>query len=186
MSNLLPPQETPLEAALDQTFGRMSDLPVPIDRLWDPQRCPVTHLAWLAWALSVDDWNPEWPEDRKRMVIAASIEVHRHKGTVGSIKRALAASGWGDAQVVEQWGDHRFNGTLSRDGSQTRAGVKHWALYSLVLSRPISIDQAEQVRRLLSVVAPARCHLDTIVYTQARQIYDATVPRDGTYTRGVA
>jgi P2-related tail formation protein len=42
----------------------------------------------------VDSWDANWSEKQKRDAIAASIEVHRHKGTVGALKRALQAVGY--------------------------------------------------------------------------------------------
>ena len=91
MSTLLPPNSTAQERALEASVERMATLPVHIDRTWDPTRCPAKLLPWLAWALSVDEWNAEWPEETKRDAIAASPEVHRKKGTAGALKRALRA-----------------------------------------------------------------------------------------------
>jgi P2-related tail formation protein len=39
--------------------------------------------------MSVEDWDSTWTEQQKRDVIAASVEVHRHKGTIGAMKAAL-------------------------------------------------------------------------------------------------
>ena len=102
MSTLLPPNSTPQERALEASAERMATLPVHIDRTWDPARCPAELLPWLAWALSVDEWKAEWPEETKRDAIAASAEVHRKKGTAGALKRALRALRV-HARVVEWW-----------------------------------------------------------------------------------
>ncbi len=99
---LLPPNATPFERALEQALSRIEDVPVPIDRLWDPDRCPAELLPWLAWAWSVDEWDPEWPEEVKRRVIAAAPEVHRQKGTRAAVERALRAIGV-FAEIVEWW-----------------------------------------------------------------------------------
>lgn len=100
--SLLPPNATAEERSLETATARIGDVPVPIDTLWNPAACPVSHLPWLAWALSVDTWNPDWPEATKRRVIAASVEIHRKKGTVGAVKGALAALG-APPEVVEWW-----------------------------------------------------------------------------------
>lgn len=183
---LLPSNRTAQEDALDRATGRIAEVPVNIRTVWRSDEIAADLLPWLAWALSVDEWDNGWAEGQKRAVIAASIDVHRHKGTRGAVKRALAATGFGDAELIERRDGALFDGSISRDGSSLRAGVSHWAQYRLVLTRPITIAQAATVRRILADVAPLRCELSEIIYTQALHLYNATVPRDGTYTRGVA
>ena len=119
-------------------------------------------------------------------MIAASVEVHRRKGTIGAVRRALIAAGLGSARIVERWGARFHDGSIPRDGSQSRLRADHWAEYRVILDRPITIAQAAAVRRLLATVAPARCHLKALSYTQALYLHDQTVPRTGTYTRGIA
>jgi hypothetical protein len=59
-SRLLPINSTPLERVLADV--QVADLPVPLRELMDPQRCPVALLPYLAWAWSVDRWDPAWSE----------------------------------------------------------------------------------------------------------------------------
>jgi len=99
---LLPPNASAQERAMAGSAARLSDIPVPVDRLWNPETCPVEVLPWLAWALSVDVWDAAWPEAVKRAVIADSIRVHRVKGTRGAVTRALAALGL-SAEITEWW-----------------------------------------------------------------------------------
>ena len=87
--HLLPANATPFEQALAASMRRISDIPAPLDLLWDPQRCPLTLLPWLAWALSVDVWDERWGEDKKRYVCAESFTLHRLKGTLEGIRRHL-------------------------------------------------------------------------------------------------
>ncbi len=185
-ASLLPPNSTDLERALDLTGARISAVDAPIDLMWNPETCPTAFLPWLAWSLSVDEWDNAWPEGTKRAVIAASVWVHRHKGTVGAVKRALAKAGYGDATVVERSGLQTYNGTMPRNGSRNRASQNHWAEYRVILARPVSVEQAERVRRILSAVAPARCHLKALDFQEALFLYNATLPRNGSYTRGIA
>lgn len=102
MTRLLPPNATPFEIAVDAAIARLGDVDVPIDQLRDPMTCPLQLLPWLAWGLSVDHWNPDWTEARKRSVIAASINVHQHKGTRGSVEDALKSLG-APAIITEWW-----------------------------------------------------------------------------------
>ncbi|MES9873159.1 MAG: phage tail protein I [Candidatus Sedimenticola sp. 6PFRAG7] len=102
MSRLLPPNANTLEVAAETSINAaIESIPVPIRDLWNPERCPVELLPWLAWALSVDHWNPAWSERIQRSVIAQSIPVHRKKGTIGALRRALGALGHG--VKVSEW-----------------------------------------------------------------------------------
>ncbi|MDH5179769.1 MAG: phage tail protein I [Gammaproteobacteria bacterium] len=99
-SILLPVNATKLERNLVDTTDRMSKVPVPLDTLWNPDTCPDVLLPWLAWAMSVDEWDETWSITDKRAVIKNSINVHRRKGTIGALKDALAALKM-DLEVIE-------------------------------------------------------------------------------------
>ena len=95
MNDLLPCNATRHERNLSLATGRVGSIPTdPIRNQWNPATCPTESLPWLAWALSVAPWNPDWTEPQKRSAIAASIQVHRVKGTLGGLKNALAALGY--------------------------------------------------------------------------------------------
>lgn len=101
MSDLLPPNSTPQERALSASVSRIGGVPVPVRDIVSPDNCPSPLLPWLAWALSVDEWDPDWPEERKRAMIAESVKVHMHKGTVGAVRRVLDAVVGGG--TIEEW-----------------------------------------------------------------------------------
>lgn len=103
MSDLLPINATKQERALSMTTARAGSVPVPVGELWDPYTCPLAVLPWLAWSLSVDPWDSTWSEGQKREAIAESIAVHRVKGTIGALKRALQAIGY-ECVVNDQTG----------------------------------------------------------------------------------
>lgn len=100
---LLPHNATTLELGLEQATSRLADVPLPVRQLWNPDTCPVELLPWLAWAFSVDRWNPEWSEQQKRQLVRNSVFIHKHKGTLGAVRRALESLGY-SAAVVE-WFD---------------------------------------------------------------------------------
>jgi len=117
--SLLPPNATPLEKALESVTSRMSDIPVPIRDIWNPQKCPISLLPWLAWALSVDEWDSNWTEEQRRRTVAASVEVHRKKGTIGAVRKALEPFGLSNAiqewwQMTPRGKPHTFKLLLSR------------------------------------------------------------------------
>lgn len=99
--DLLPPNATTQERAVSLALDRLPE--VPIRQLWSPQTCPAAQLPWLAWALSVDEWDSTWPEETKRQVIASSIDQHRKKGTVGALRRALQRLGY-EVEIDERTG----------------------------------------------------------------------------------
>ncbi|HAV46323.1 MAG TPA: phage tail protein I [Halomonas sp.] len=99
-NHLLPPNATPQERAVSETLSRTDTINVPIRALWRPNDCPAHLLPWLAWALSVDEWDEQWSEQQKREAIATAVYLHRHKGTKAAVQRAMQAIGH-DAHISE-------------------------------------------------------------------------------------
>lgn len=183
---MLPDNSGPAEIAMATAIAAAFAFDVPNATLWDPLRCPAIFLPWLAWALSVDEWNADWSEGAKRAVVAEAAMIHRIKGTPTSVRRALISAGYGDAVIEERFGARQYDATIPRDGTVARAGASAWAEYRIILARPMSIEQAAQVRRILSATAPARSKLKALDYQEAANLYNSTVPRDGTFSRGVS
>lgn len=100
-TSILPSNATVFERAIEAENARIDAISVPIDTLWDPWNCPTALLPWLAWAFSVDIWDPAWPETVKRQVIDESFSVHQHKGTRGAVKRALTALNLDPVTIIE-------------------------------------------------------------------------------------
>lgn len=101
---LLPSNATVTERAMELASARIEQVPLPARYAWSPQNAPSQILPWLAWAFSVDTWDTKWTEEQKRSAIAASYVVHRQKGTIGAIRRALDALGIG-VTIVEWFQD---------------------------------------------------------------------------------
>ena len=184
--HLLPPNASNVEIAVSLAASRIDAFSPPARLMWDPETVPAAFLPWLAWSLSVDNWDPTWPENVQRMFIAASVEIHRIKGTKRAIQRALDSIGFGDAVILEFFGIDFYNGVYTHDGSRTHALADEWADYRLILNRPVSIAQSEVVRRLLNNVAPARCRLVALDFTTALNLYAGTTDYNGSFTYGVA
>lgn len=149
MSNLLPPNATLLERNLAATNAVLGDLSTPLRDLVQPDVCPSSLLPWLAQALSVDSWDTDWSEVQKRETIKASVGVHRVKGTIGAVRRALEALGIG-AQLQE-W----FN--------QIPAGAPYTYQLLLHISQ-VGVDQTA-LAKMMDVVAASknlRSHLSSI------------------------
>ncbi len=110
---ILPATSSRIERALlSAELARLATVdPRVIATIWDPATCPVELLPWLAQGVSVDVWSNGWDEDRKRQVIAASPMVHRLKGTLGAVRRALAAFDL-ETRIIEWWEDGERRGTF--------------------------------------------------------------------------
>lgn len=183
--HLLPPNRTPLEAALADA-GQFDLDPTPLRWLADANRCPAAFLPWLAWARSVELFDAAATEEQQRALIRSSIDVHRHKGTIGAVRQVFRTLGLGEISIDEGTNGYCYDGALSYDGFGSYDDPAGWAEYRIRIDKLLSVAQAEGARRLLSAVAPARCHLWGIDFTNAELIYNDMAAFDGSYTYGVA
>lgn len=184
--SLLPPNASAQEIALEGATARLGEVPLPLRDVWNPDSCPASLLPWLAWAFGVDEWDGGWPEGVKRETIRDAVSIQRKKGSVWSIKRAIAAAGYGDSQLIEGNSNNFHDGQDRHNGYITYGDPTEWARYRFVLMRPITNTQADQVRRLLESTAPARCHLIEMIFVEAANLYNGAITYDGAYNHGVA
>lgn len=149
VNSLLPPNATALERNAAQVLGEAERINVPLRSLWQPQHCPKHLLPWLAWALSVDEWDDQWSEAQKRRAIEASVHVHRHKGTLGALQRALDAVDY-HIKVVE-W-------------HQATPPAAPYTFRADVTLENRGLDDATQARilRLIHSAKNARSHLTAL------------------------
>lgn len=98
--SLLPPNATAAEIALEGATARIADVPERIRAAWSADDIAPNLLPWLAWAFSVDEWDVTWTEEQKRAAVRASYGIHRRKGTIGAVRRAMATLGL-DVTIVE-------------------------------------------------------------------------------------
>ena len=187
--SILPPNATRAELACERAIAAMRPDLTPVAALMNPDTCPKHLLPWLAWALSVDFWDSGWSEETKRASVCEAVGIHRVKGTLQSVQRALKAAGYGDAIVREAKDLPRlgFIKPLGRDWTLGTVGV-HWADYWVEISQPITRVAAQNLLRILSAVAPARCRLraidvGNIQYVLGRDDWSlgANIPLGGTF-----
>lgn len=147
MSDLLPISATPQERALSLATARVGDVPIPLRTLWNPDTIALELLPWLAWALSVDTWDPSWSEEIKRAVVRGAIETHRRKGTVGAVKGALSALGAGSDLV--EWFE------------KSPAGTPHtFTVY--IVSNDTSVEMQAAMASEINRTKPLRSHYDIV------------------------
>jgi phage tail P2-like protein len=102
MGSLLPPNATPLERGLEGAIERLSDVPVPLRRLWSPDTAELSvELPYLAWALSIDAWSSDWPEAVRRERVRQAMAIQRRKGTVESVRTVVQS--FGGAIALREW-----------------------------------------------------------------------------------
>lgn len=183
MADLLPPNATTMEKCIVEATADMVALDFDYTALSDPYRCPSALLPWLAWTWHVDTWDSGWSDRTKRNVINAAYEVHRKKGSVGAVKRALAAAGF-QATIIERLGKRKYDGETLFDGRTYYGWADAWPLYRVVLTAPIRNDQVATVRAILAATAPARNELVSLEYQEAANLYDGRSSYDGAYNYG--
>jgi len=156
MADLLPINATPLERDLANTTARISDVPVPVDTMWDPDNCPEALLPWLAWAMSVDEWDSTWTTAYKREVIKASVNIHRHKGTIGALRDALSALGM-DLTVVE-WFEE-----------DPKARAYTFAVNVVLNTQPMTLEEQQRIFSIVDAYKNKRSELSFLhIYQQVQ------------------
>lgn len=91
--DLLPSNATSTERKLSLVGSRMTSIPIPVSEVWSPWKAPEQVLPWLAWALSVDNWDKNWSVEQKRAVIADAPVSQKIKGTLAAVESNLIALG---------------------------------------------------------------------------------------------
>lgn len=147
MTSLLPPNATPLERNLASVGAEaIAGVPVPLRDLWNPATCPPALLPFLAWAFSVDRWDPDWPIETKRAVTASSYFVHKKKGTIGALRRVVEPLGF-LIRVIE-W--HQATPNFERGTFKLDIGV---------LDSGITEEMYQELERLIDDAKPLSRHL---------------------------
>lgn len=183
MATLLPPNATALEVAFDKTVaGRHAALPSIVPSLWNANTVPAAVLPYIAWALSVDEWDEKWSNEKKRDAVNKAPELHRRKGTPLGVRRALASIGQDNVQLIERADYIRCDGSVTANGDHTCGG--QWASYRIRLFNPMTVGEANLAQRLLKSVDRHCVHLLTIDFSAAAFRCDGTVICNGDYTCG--
>lgn len=144
MKSLLPLNSTQLERAMEAAFFEKTI--VPLRDLYNPDTCPVHLLPHLAWAWSVDRWDYRWSEATKRAAIKASFYIHKHKGTIGALRRVVEPLGY-LIEIVE-WFQAVPDGVPGT-----------FALKVGVLDTGITEEMYQELERLIDDAKPVTRHL---------------------------
>ncbi|HDC2545384.1 TPA: phage tail protein I [Salmonella enterica] len=152
MSNsILPPSASGFMRNTEQASTRLDTIPVDLRKLWNPDECPVALLPYLAWALSVDRWDKNWPEQVKRDVIKASWAVHRKKGTRAAIRDAIEPLGY-NTMITEWWENGGEPGTFTLEVS--------------VIDHGVTQEMQQEIERLVQDAKPVSRHIADLRISQ--------------------
>ncbi|MGS3290662.1 phage tail protein I [Klebsiella michiganensis] len=129
-SSLLPPSSTAWMRATDEATARLSSITVALRMVWTPTDCPVDLLPYLAWALSVDRWDKNWPAEKKISAIQQSCWLHQRKGTRAGVRRAIEDMGF--SALFTEWFDvSEEPGTFSLEVDVNETGLTGRSLTEL-------------------------------------------------------
>lgn len=143
---LLPYCSSDLERELDQALSHIETVNLPIRDLWDPWKCPLPALPYLAWAMKVDYWQASWPEKVKRQVVASALDIHRIRGTRPAIEKALESV---DVRCeLTEWFE---NPALNMEPGTFRV-IAH---VSTDQAGRVAADITEQIREVVNGAKPA-------------------------------
>lgn len=121
-------------------------------------------------------------ETERREIIKKAIELHRFKGTPWSIKEALKAIGYYDAEIFEGLTDViLYDGTHLYNGSQFY-GPGHWADFRVILdigeTQGISDVTAAAAVALINEYKNVRSRLRYVSYRSTIQEYVTGIEED--------
>ncbi|WNY35851.1 tail protein [Vibrio phage Vb_VaM_Valp1] len=166
-TSLLPPNASKHEKDVEAVIS--PPLSFPNRDIWNPDKCPEHLLPHLAWALSVDDWDSDWPVERKRQVIKDSIYIQRKKGTREAIERITSAIR-GDQTEIKEWFE---------DKGRLQPG--DFEVNYLSTSHPIDITELQKLIPAINNAKNVRSNFEGINITSRIKNVDkhAAVSRQG-------
>lgn len=131
----------------------LNDTRLLLHSLWHPMLCPVSLLPWLAWSVSVDEWDESWSEALKRQVIRDAFEVHKYKGTPYALQKALDSLNI-KTEVKEWW----------QQDDARRGTLQVWALINSNLDKHqqgiLTTEMMRKIQRVINRVKRGSIHID--------------------------
>ncbi|ENK5206664.1 phage tail protein I [Klebsiella aerogenes] len=147
-NTLLPPSASAWMRGAEAATAKLSGITVAIRTLWTPTACPVDLLPYLAWALSVDRWDKNWPAEKKIASIQQSYWLHRRKGTRAAVRRVIEDMGF-TATFAEWFETGDEPGTFRLEVGVNETGLTDKTLNELNRL----IDDARPVSRHISMMS---------------------------------
>ncbi|MBP1129176.1 phage tail P2-like protein [Serratia sp. PL17] len=195
MSNtLLPPSASDWMRHSETVTARLSAITVALRTLWTPTESPVDVLPYLAWALSVDRWDKNWPAAKKIEAIQRSYWLHRRKGTRAAVRRVIESMGF-SATFAEWFDTDGQPGTFSLDVDVNEVGITEKTLAELnrlvADAKPVSrhMSQMSITARTSGIAHIGTAHTCGDIITvyppdyspEINTIYDGMIFHDGNF-----
>ncbi len=129
--------------------------------------------------LGFKGWKQATTVQRRRDLIKTAIEIHRYKGTVFAIRRAMEAVGYAGV-IIEPHTGVMHDGSVDHDGSVSYDEGSNWATFRLIadLGNDLGVN-ATQLAELIQLVDEyknVRSHLIDIRYSAS--LDDSVVPTE--------
>lgn len=156
-NSLLPPNATDFELAIEDSLRANVDLSA-VGNLWNPKTAPAQVLPFLAWGLSISQWDSEWTEQQKRDAIADAVPFHRRKGTRGIVIEVMERF-HPLLQLVEWW-------QMNPKGAPYTFEVR--APASDIPASFLTQEIADAIIRDVASVKPARAHFTFVQSLEAQ------------------
>ncbi|MCD5326917.1 phage tail protein [Chromobacterium piscinae] len=182
--------------ARDQRFGPLSrltervsglDLSVFLVNLIDTVQPDVLPLLAEQFHIHGEEgWTLAESDDARRALLHSANELHRYKGTPWAIREVIRRLGLGEVTLIEGLAGQQRNGLIRRNGYYVHGDPTSWNQYRVLLSQPITNDQAAQLRRMLALYAPARCQLASLEYQAVANRHNGAIRRNKQFNRGTA
>lgn len=120
-------------------------------------------------------------QSSKTALIRNAVQLHRYKGTPWAIREVIRRLGFGEIEIDEGLKARNY------DSNQNVVRIpqdERWACYAIKLTRPITNEQALEIRKVLLNFAPARCILAVLDYKSAPLLYNNKATYNGAYNHG--
>ena len=149
LPTLLPPSSSKLQRDLEEVFAnRIVSLGKQGRNVTKPDIAAEHILPWLAWEMSVDVWNDNWAVEVRRGVINASLFVHKKKGTIGALKKALGALGV-DGLQLEEWFEYGGD-------------PYHFRVFIEIISSGFDLNILDEILAVIINSKNVRSHLESL------------------------
>ncbi|KAF7783669.1 hypothetical protein PRUB_a3501 [Pseudoalteromonas rubra] len=139
----------------------LQDIRLLLRALWDPMLCPTPLLPWLAWSMSVDEWDEAWSEALKRQVIRDAFTVHQYKGTPYALQKALDSLNI--ATEIKEWWQSE-GADIPSEEAMPPGTIKVWALVNQNLDDHqqglLTPQMLKKIHRVINAVKRGAIHVD--------------------------
>ncbi|HGY4999105.1 TPA: phage tail protein I [Klebsiella oxytoca] len=194
-NSLMATGSSQLEQRAAEACAIISDLSIPLRDLWDPWKCPVKFLPYLAWAFSVDSWDENWSEEEKRVVTSEAFWLHQRKGTIAAVRFVVEKMGY-SISIDEWWQVADPAGTFRLEVDVNDIGITSRMLDELTRlindAKPVSrhlsrFSVAVKVRGNIHTGSSLHCGEIVSVYPEAYEpddsiFYNGVIFHDGNFS----